>query len=84
MGGGDSGHSTWDVGCDVVEVNGTKMGEKWERNVTKYPFFTVPFSPFFGRGQIFPTVPFVKTSSPHSPTEKWELLPLTDTQHHRG
>ena len=32
----------------------------------------------------FPTVPFVHISSPHSPTEKGDLLPLTDTHRHGG
>ena len=50
---GNSGHSTRDVGCgglwrDVVEENRAIMREKWEKNGTKYPFFTVPFSHFSG------------------------------------
>ena len=85
----NSGRSTWDVGCgglwqDVVVENGRKMGEKWEKSGTKYAFFTVPFSEFFRRSKIFPTVPFVKTISPHSLTEKWEFLPLTDAPCHGG
>ena len=40
---GNSGHITRDVGCgglwqDVGEENGTKMGQKREKNRTKYPF----------------------------------------------
>ena len=85
-GGGDSGHNTQDVVCgglwrDVVEENGTKMGE-WEKNGTKYLFFSVPFSPLLRRLKIFPPVPFVKISSLHSPTEKGDFLPLTDAHHH--
>ena len=45
---------------DVVEENRRKTGQKWEKNGTRYPFFTVPFSPLFRRSKIFPTVPFVK------------------------
>ena len=73
------------MGCglwrDMVNGNGRKLGEHWEENWDengrKYPFFTVPFSPFFQRSQVFHTVPFVKTSSPHSPAENWGVLPLT-------
>ena len=36
------------------------MGAKWEKNGTKYPFFTVPFFVFLRRSKILPTVPFVK------------------------
>ena len=86
---GNSGHSTWDVGCgglrwNVVEENRTKTGGKWEENGIKYPFFTVPFPPFSRRSKTFPPVPFVKISAPHSPTGKWEFLPLTDTHCHGG
>ena len=28
------------------------MGEKWEENGTKYPFFTVPFSPLLWRSKL--------------------------------
>ena len=81
---GNGGYSTRDVGCgglwrDAVEENETKLGEKWEKSGTRYPFTTVPFSPFFRRLKTFPTVPFGKISSPHSPTEKWDFLTLTDT-----
>ena len=84
---GNSGHSTQDVGWGglwrhVVEETETKMGERWEKNGTKYPFCTVPFCPFFRRSKIFFTVPFVKISSPHSPTTKWEFLQFTDTHRH--
>ena len=46
-----SGHSTRDVGCgglwwDVLEENGTQLGEKWEEIGTKHRFFTIPFPPF--------------------------------------
>ena len=89
---GNSGHSTRDVGCGglwQVEENGTKVGEKMrekrEKNGTKYPFFKVPFPPFFfRRAKLFPTVPCVKISSPHFPTENWAFLPLTDTHRHGG
>ena len=48
---GNSGHSTRDVGCgglwrDVVEENGTKMGEmgeKWD----EIPIFHSPLFPIF-------------------------------------
>ena len=73
------------MGCggfrlDVVEENGTKMGQKWE----EIPIFHSPIAPFSRRSKTFPTVPFVKISSPHSPTAKWDFLPLTDTHHHGG
>ena len=58
---------------------GRAQERRWE-----YPFFTVPFSPSFRRSKTFPTIPFVKISSPHSPTEKWGALPLTDTHRHGG
>ena len=35
-------------------------------------------SHFSQRSTICPPGPFVKTSAPHSPTEKWEFLPLTE------
>jgi hypothetical protein len=54
----------------VVEENATKMGGKWEKDGTINPFFKIPFYTFFRGSKIFPTVPFVKSSSPHSPTEK--------------
>ena len=56
---------------------------KWAYD-TVDPFFTVPLSPFSRRSKTFPTIPFVKTSAPQSPTEKWEFLPLTDTHRHGG
>ena len=59
--------------------NATTAGEKWEKNGTQYPFFRVPFFPFFRRSKILPTVPFVKTSALHSPTDKWAFWPLTNT-----
>ena len=67
-------HGTWVVeGCGGMRLRtmGQKMGEKWEKNGTKYPFFTAPFLPFSRRSWIFPTAPFVNISSPHSPAEKW-------------
>ena len=42
-----------------------KMGEKRERNGTKYAFFTVPVPPFYRMSKIFPTVPFVKPHRTH-------------------
>ena len=42
------------------------MGRKWEENGTKYPVVTVPLSSFFRRSKMFPTVPFVRISFPHS------------------
>ena len=71
--GGNVGHSTRDVGCgglwrDAAEEVGQK-GRKWEKTGTKYPFFTVPFSPFSRRSKSFPTVSFVK---------KNQLTALTD------
>ena len=58
----NSGNSTRDMGCgrmwqDVVEENGTKMGEK-----THFPHFS---------GGQRSSLPFVKISPPHSLTEKW-------------
>ena len=66
-------HRMWLVeGCGGMWLK--KLGEKWEKNGSKMgrdtPFLTVPFCPFFRRSKIFPTVPFTKISSPHSPTEK--------------
>mmetsp|Transcript_41392 Transcript_41392/g.69703 ORF Transcript_41392/g.69703 Transcript_41392/m.69703 type:complete len:377 (+) Transcript_41392:90-1220(+) len=60
------------------------MGGKPEGNGSKPPFFTVPFSPFFRGSKIFPPVPFIKMNPPHSPTAKWDFLPLTDTHRHGG
>ena len=57
-----------------------RMGGKGD----EIPIFHSPILPIFGRSTTFPTVPFVKISSPHSPTEKWEFLPLTDTHRHGG
>ena len=59
--------------------NNFKSGRKIGENGTKYPFLTVPFSPFFCRPKIFPTILFVKMNSPQSPTKKWEFLPSTNT-----
>jgi hypothetical protein len=68
----------------VVEGGGgmwlRKMGEngrKWD----EIPIFLNPIFPFFRRSKAFPTVPFVKISSP---TEKWEFLPPADTHRHNG
>ena len=72
-------HGMWVVeGCGGMWLR--KMGEmggKWEENGRKMgenthlsPIF--PFTPFFWRSKVFPTIPFVNTSSPHSMTEKWE------------
>ena len=58
---------------DVVEENRTKMEGKWEKNEMKYPLFTTPFPPFSRRSKIFHTLPLVKISSPHSPTEYGNL-----------
>ena len=78
---GNSGHSTQDVGrggmwWDLVEENGRKMGETMGQNTHFSPSHSSHFS---GGRNIFPANPFAKTSPPHSPTEKWEFLPLTDT-----
>ena len=55
-------HEMWVVeGCGGMRLR--KMGQKWEKNGTKYPFFTVPPFPFFQRSKIFSTAPFVKISS---------------------
>ena len=54
------------------------MGEKWDVMRS----FHSPISPFL-LGTV-PTVPFIKISSPHSPSEKWEFLPLTNTHCHSG
>ena len=83
-------HGVWVVeGCGGMWLGKTgqnrrKMRGKWDKNGTKYPFFTVPFPPFFQGLKIFPTVPFVNISSPHSPTEKWDFLPLPDIHCHGG
>ena len=42
---------------DVVEENGTKMGEKREGNGTKYPFSTVPFGHLSGGRRSCPQSP---------------------------
>ena len=84
MGGkwGISGHSTRVCGLwrDVVEESGRNIGEKRDEK----PISHCPISPFFRRSKILPTVPFVKISLPHSRTEKWYFLPLTDTHRHGG
>ena len=42
------------------------MAENWDKNGTKYPFFTVPFPPFFRRSKIFPLNSLCKKNcSPH-------------------
>ena len=59
------------------EKNGGRLQKEWEKigeNVTKWPFFTGPFPPFFRRSKTFPRAPFVRIKSAHSPTEKWEIL----------
>ena len=76
-------HMMWVVeGCGGMWLR--KMRGKWEKNETRYPFFTVPISPLFQRSQISATTFFIKLGSPHSSTEKWDLLPLTDTHCHGG
>ena len=83
---GNSGHSTQDAGRggmwrDLVEENGREMGETMGQNT----HFSPSHSSHFSRGRnIFPANPFATTSPPHSPTEKWEFLPLTDTHRRRG
>ena len=63
------------------EENGRKMGEKWGQNT----HFLQSHFPHFSKGRrSSPTVAFVKLSSPTSPTEQWEFLPLTDTHCHGG
>ena len=62
-------HKMWVVeGCGGMSSK--KMGEKREENEIRYPFFTVPFSPFFRRSKMFPTVPFVKNQLRTHQTEK--------------
>ena len=42
------------------------MAENWDKNGTKYPFFTVPFPPIFRRSKIFPLNSLCKKNcSPH-------------------
>ena len=55
-----------------------------EKNGTEYPFFYSPNFSFLRRSKTFPTVPFGKIQSPHSPTEKWDIFPLSDTCRHSG
>ena len=50
----NSRHSTRNVGCGGLWCNMV------EENGTKYPLFSVPFSPFSRRSRIFPAVRFVK------------------------
>ena len=53
---GGIAHMMWVVeGCGRMWL---KMGQKRERNGTKYPFFTVPF---FRRSKVSLTVPLCKT-----------------------
>ena len=59
-----------------------RNGEKREKNGAVYPVFTVPFSLFPGAQRPSPQSSLLKINSPHSPTEKWEFLPLTDTHRH--
>ena len=71
-------HRMWVVeGCSGMWLR--KMGQKCETNFSQshFPHF------FLRRSKIVPTIRFVQTSSPHSPTANWEFLPLTDT-HRRG
>ena len=82
--GGSGGEM--DVGCgglwqDVIEENGTRMGENSGKNWTKYQFFPVPF-PICPEVEDLPHSSLVKASSPYSSTGKWEFLPLTDTHRH--
>ena len=63
--------------------NKGENGGNSEKNGTEYPVQSY-FPNFSGGSGTFPTVPFMKINSPHSPTEKWELLPLTDTHRHGG
>ena len=59
----------------------SNMGEKWgkwEQNEHS------PVPPFFWRSKTTPTISFVKIKSPHSPTEKRAMFPLSDTHRPSG
>ena len=89
-------HGMWVVeGCGGICLR--EMGEDWEKKGTKWdkmgqngtkwdkiPIFLGTILPIFPEVEDLPTVPFVTISSPHSPTEKWASLPLTDTHRHGG
>ena len=76
----------------------SRAGEKWgeiggksekmggiERKLGWSTQFSQSRFPHFPKGsKTFPTVPFTNIRPPHSPTEKWEWLPLPDTHHHGG
>ena len=53
-------------GEDGNHKNLFQSGRKMEDNGTKYPFFTVPFSPIFPEVEDFPTLPFIEIKSLHS------------------
>ena len=75
MGGnGEKAGITRNVGCvglwrDVVEENGTKMGEKVGGG-GEIPIFQSHFPPFFWRSKIFPTIPCFKNSAHHTHRRK--------------
>ena len=58
-----------------------KIGQKWEK---RQRTMGGKWDPFCRGSKTFPTIPFVTISSPHSPTENRESLPLTDTHRHGG
>ena len=62
-------------GVETVELR--QMGRNTQFSQSHFPHF-------FVGSKTFPTVPFIKIGSPHSPTEKWEFLPLADTHRHGG
>ena len=74
-------HGMWILeGCGGMWLR--KMGEKREGGRDEIPIFTAPFVPFFLEVEGIPYRSQI--SSPHSQTEKWEVLPLTNTHRHGG
>ena len=67
----------------MVDENGTKMGQKWDKNgrqMGRNTHFSQSHFPILPEVEDLSPVPFVKTRSPHPPTGKWAFsLPLTAT-----
>ena len=88
---GEIGGKVWKMGTrQQIRMEMQGQHPEWEKTGgngsqwDKTPVFTVPFPPFFPRLKTFPTVPFAQINSPHSPTEKWDIIPLSGTHRHSG
>ena len=86
-GGGDGEIAGIARGMWVVEGRGgmwlRKMGQEWDKN-GETPIFHSPMLPIFLKVKDLPHSSLSKIGSPHSPTEKWELMPLTNTHRHNS